>query len=155
MIGTLSPCKTCVHTQHARLVPRRKAVHTASIACRASSKHKCKGTSDSRCNTSSTGNDCQYPTEGIVNYNRVLDTVLCLRGLKCCVLCAATSLTRRQTLQALAAAAVALAVPVDAVGAAESAGSPTADVQVVMPLPSHRVSSSCMLTCIICCSSRH
>ena len=134
MIGTLSPCKTCVHTQHARLLPRRKPVYNASIACRASSQHKYKGTSDSRC-TTSTGHDCQHPTEGIVLY-RVLDTVLCLRYLICCVICAATSLTRRRTLQALVAAAVAVALPVGAVSAAESADNPTADVQVVMRLPS-------------------
>ena len=134
--GNAKSCKTCVHTQHARLLPRRKAVHAASIACRASSQHKYKGTSDSRCTTSSTGNDCQHPTEGIVNYTVVLDNVLRLTCLKCCVICAATILTRRQTLQALAAAAVAVALPVDVVSAAEAAGNPTADVQVVLPLPS-------------------
>ena len=72
------------------------------------------------------------------------------------MVCAVASLTRRQTLQALAAAAVAVTNPVDAVNAAETAVSPTADVQVTMFWPSqHFTIGSLLPTCIFCCSSRH
>ena len=158
MKGTLSPCRTCLHTQNGRLSPRRKAFNTASLSCQASNQSRSNGTrhSNSNCNNSSPDFDCRHPTQGVVNCTACLPA-LCMPPLRYCVVRAAASLTRRQTLQALAAAAAAVAIPADAVTAAETTVTPTADVQVTMFWPSQHftIGRSSSPTCIFCYSSRH
>ncbi|KAL3162370.1 hypothetical protein ABBQ32_010049 [Trebouxia sp. C0010 RCD-2024] len=93
MLGALSPCGICLHAQHARPTPCRRPLRTASLSCQAS-QDRSAGSRDSRCSKSNTGIESQQSTQAV-------------------------RLTRRQTLQALAASAVAIALPDSAVSAAE------------------------------------